>query len=81
MEKAKATNDPYIERYINASMDLIENRILRHYQEVTPEVSRKAELLEVLAVSVIEHAENPRMLNDLETHINAMTNLNGQRMQ
>lgn len=81
MERAKLTNDPIIERFIGASIDLIESRIFRSFDEITPEVSRKIELLEVLAVSVIEHAENPHMLNNLEAHINAMAEINGARMQ
>jgi hypothetical protein len=81
MEKAKLTNDPVIERFIGASIDLIESRIFRSFDDITPEVSRKIELLEVLAVSVIEHAENPTLLSNLEAHIDAMANLNGARMQ
>lgn len=81
LAKAKQTNDPIIERFIAASIDLIESRIFRSFDDITPEVSRKIELLEVLAVSVIEHAENPQLLSNLEAHINAMAELNGARMQ
>ena len=61
--------NPKCSHVFNLNYDFVEVVIMDKFDEVTPKVTRKIEILEALLFAFIEHGLNLDMLDDIDEHI------------
>lgn len=80
-EILKRANNDSVKPLITVGWTFIEDRIAERFSSITPEVSRKVELLEVLLASFIEHGLNLEKLNEIEDQIQDLRRITGRTVQ
>jgi hypothetical protein len=80
-EILKKSNDEGIKSLLVVGWNFIEDRFAENYTQLTPEVTRKIEIMEVLFSNFITHGLDLNKLNEIEEQIKDVGAVTGRTFQ